>query len=175
MRPARPRGRGVQAEYVDINARDSEIELVSTSASSAFPAEVSSSGYARAPYLLFEWLSKAMKTLRQSSVRVSIVEGQVRAANLTFSHPEISLRLIGARIADLPMDAPLPDVLALLTRFRPEEIEDSGLLARVLAAQEQASVLIDQAMKILKPLEIKREAINQFLWEQIKRRFELKK
>jgi len=170
MRPARLRGRQAQAEFVDINARNSEIELVSTSVSSAFPAEVISSGYARAPYLVFEWFSKAVKTLRQPSVRIAIQEGQVKAASLTFTHPDISIRLIGARIADLPMDAPLPEVLALLVKFSPEELADSGLLARVLTAQEQTSALVDRAMGALAPLEIKRDALNEFIWQQIKKR-----
>lgn len=170
LRPARSKGRKARADFVDINARTVEIELVAPSVSSVFPAEVTRSGYARAPYLVFEWFSKAVKTLREPCVHVSILGGQVKAANLTFSHPDISIRPIGARIADLPIDAPLPDVLALLVKFRPEELSDSGLLARVLAAQESASALIDRAIKTLAPLEIKREELSQFIWEQVKKR-----
>ena len=89
---------------------------------------------------------------------------------LTFSHPEISLRLIGARIADLPIDAPLPDVLALLVRFSPKEIEDSGLLATALAAQEEASRLIGEALRSLEPLGIERVALSKFVWDHIEGR-----
>lgn len=80
------------------------------------------------------------------------------------------MRQIGARIADLPIDASLPDVLALLVKFRTEELSDSGLLARVLAAQEQTSALIDLAINALKSLDINREALNEFIYEQIKKR-----
>jgi len=166
----RPRTKKAQSEFVDMNVANGELELVTTGASSALPAEVVRSGYGRAPYLVFEWFGKAVKTLKQPSVRVLIEPGKVKAANLIFSHADISVRLIGARIADLPMDAPLPDVLALQARFSDDELEDSGLLAKVMAAQEQASGLIDKAMKALEPLEVDREALGRFIWEQIKRR-----
>jgi hypothetical protein len=91
---------------------------------------------------------------------VRIETGSIKVESTVFSHPEISLRLIGARIADLPIDASLPDVLALSAQFRPEEIEDSGLLRKVLAAQEEASRLIDRAAAILEPLGIERAALS---------------
>jgi hypothetical protein len=172
LRPARARGRKAQADFVDLNARAGEVEIVAPGVSFSFPAQVIRAGYARVPYLTFEWFSKALKTLRQPSVEVAIYQGQVKAANLTFKHPDISVRLIGARIADLPIDAPLADVLALLVKFRPEELSDAGLLPRVLAAQETASELIDRAMKVLAPLGIKRDALGQFIMEQVKNRSE---
>jgi hypothetical protein len=170
LRPARARGRKAQADFVDINARDGEVEIVAPGVSFSVPAEIIRAGYARAPYLVFEWFAKALGTLGQPSIAVSIAEGQIRVANLCFTHPDISIRLMGLRIADLPIDAPLGDVLALFVKFRPEELSDSGLMARVLAAQETASELIDRAMKVLAPLEISREDLSQFITEQIKKR-----
>jgi hypothetical protein len=170
LRPARARGRKARADFVDINARDGEVEIVSTGVSFSVSAEIKRAGYARAPYLVFEWFSKAVKKLRQASVVVSITNGQVKVVNLTFTHPDISIRLMGPRIADLPIAAALADVLALLVKFRPEELSDAGLLARVLAAQETAAKLIDRAMKALAPLEIEREDLSQFIMEQIKKR-----
>jgi hypothetical protein len=170
LRPARARGKKARADFVDMNARAGEVELVAPGVSFSVPAEIIRAGYARAPYLVFEWFAKALGTLRQPSVVVWIADGQIRVANLSFAHPDITTRLIGARIADLPIDAPLADVLALLLKFRPEELSDSGLSARVLAAQEEASALIDRAMKDLAPLEIPREELSKFIMEQIKKR-----
>jgi hypothetical protein len=170
LRPARARGRNAQADFVDMNARAGEVEIVAPGVSFSVSAEVIRLGYARAPYLVFEWFAKALGTLRQPSVAVWIADGQIKVANLSFAHPDITTRLIGARIADLPIDALLPDVLALLVKFRPEELSDSGLLARVLAAQETASELIDRALKVLEPLEIKREALSKFIMEQLSKR-----
>jgi hypothetical protein len=173
LRPARAKGRKAQADCVDLNVRAEEVEIVAPGVSFSLPAQVILAGYARVPYLTFEWFSRALKTLRQPSVEVAIIQGQVKTANLTFKHPDITTRLIGARIADLPIDAPLADVLALLAKYRPEELSDSGLLARVLAAQETASALIDRAMKVLARLKIKREELSQFIMDQIKKRSQL--
>ena len=127
-------------EFVDVNAQAPEVELVTSGVSSPFPADVRTSGYARIPLLVFERISRAIGTFRKESIRVLIKAGKMKVENSVFSHGEISLRLIGSRIADVPIGAPLPDVLGVLTRFRPEEIEDSGLLARVLAAQERSQI-----------------------------------
>jgi len=170
LRPARARGKKARADFVDMNAHAGEIEIVAPGVSFSVPAEITREGYARAPYLVFEWFAKALGTLRQPSVVVRIAEGQIKVANLSFAHPDISIRLMGPRIADLPIDAPLADVLALLVKFRSEELSDSGLLARVLASQETASALIDRAVKVLAPLEIKREELSRFITEQIRKR-----
>lgn len=154
-------------EMVDLNARAPEVELVTTGVSSPFPADVQCSGYARVPLLVFERISRAIRNLRRDSIQVLIETGTIRVGKLSFLHPEISLRLIGARIADLPIDAPLPDVLALQARFRPEELEDSGVLGRVLEAQEQTSKLIDQAFESLEQLGITRATLSAFVSEQI--------
>ncbi len=170
LRPARARGKRARADFVDINAYMSEVEIVAPGVSVRFDGRVMHSGYARVPYLTFEWFAKALKTFRQTSIEVYFSEGQVSVANLKFRHPDISVRLIGSRIADLPINAPLPEVLALLIRFTAEELSDSGLLAKVLAAQEEAKKLMDRAMKALAPFEIKREELSQFITDLLKKR-----
>jgi hypothetical protein len=161
-------------EFADVNARTSEVEFVKTGACSGFLAGVRTKGYARVPLRVFKRISRAIRTLREDTIEVSIGTGVIKVARLVFSHPEISRRRIGARIADLPMDAGLPDVLALSLRFRPEEIEDSGLLATVLAAEAEASRLVDQAYKTLKSLDIDRDVLSKLVSEQIKRRADRK-
>jgi hypothetical protein len=161
-------------EMVDLNARAPEVELVTTGVSSPFPADVKSSGYARVPLPVFERISRAIRGLQDDSIQVLVQIGTIKVGKLSFLHPEISLRLIGARVADLPIDAPLPDVLALQARFRPEEIEDSGLVAKVLEAQEQASKLIDQAFMSLEQLGVGRASLGAFVSEQIAARAQKK-
>jgi hypothetical protein len=162
----RSSGKG-QLDLVDLNARGSEVELVTTSSSSAFSAEIKASGYARLPLLTFERIARAVRMLRRDSAVVTIKPGEIRFDKLVVSHPDVEICLMGARIADLPMDAPLPDVLGLLTRFRPEEISDSGLTSQILGAQEQAATLIKRATEILKPLGIEREELSEFIFERI--------
>ena len=92
----------------------------------------------------------------------------MKAANLSFRPPHITIRPIGVRIADLPVNASLRDVLNLFLHFETPELEDSGLLPRVMEAQTKVADLIDRITVLLKPLGIEREAISQFVWEQIK-------
>ena len=100
-----------------------------------------------------------------------ISEGRVKAGNLVFSHPDISTATHWSSNRDLPDRRHLTRyALALLVKYRPEELSDSGFSARVLAAQETASGLIDKAVKALGPLEIKREELSQFIMEQIRKR-----
>jgi hypothetical protein len=93
LRFFRPVGRQTGEEFVDVHARKCEIEFSSPSASSAFPAQVISPGSTRAPVWVFEWLRKVVKTLRQPSVCISITDGQAKAGNLTYSHPDISVQI----------------------------------------------------------------------------------
>lgn len=124
---AKPRGKKAHLEYVDITAESGEVTLVIAGASSAFPAEVKSGGYARVPLVFFERFSQVLRTLNQQAITVSIQSGQIKAGSMTFTNPGITTRLIGSRIADLPIDASLLDTLSLLVRFRQEELEESGL------------------------------------------------
>lgn len=159
-----------RSQFVDVNARESEVQLVTTGAELVLPAQVTHRGYGRVPYMAVDWLRKAIRSLSRSPVRCIVEPGRIRVASLSFTSPEVTIRPIGARIADIPAEAALPDVLALLLKYHPEELEDSGLLTRVLAAQEQTSRLMDQALTVMGPLEIPRQVLGRFIWTQVKRR-----
>lgn len=90
--PTSPRTRRAQAEFVNVIARKSEIEFASASVTSSFPAQVASRGHARAPVWVLDWFRKVVTTLRLPSVHVSIVDGQVKAENLTYNHPDITVQ-----------------------------------------------------------------------------------
>jgi hypothetical protein len=93
LRFIRPVGRQSVEEFIDLHARKCEIEFIAASVSSAFPAQVVSPGSARAPIWVFEWFRKVVKTLRRPTVCISITDGQVKAGNLTYSHPDISVQI----------------------------------------------------------------------------------
>ncbi|MCI0721826.1 MAG: hypothetical protein L0338_23075 [Acidobacteria bacterium] len=155
-------------QFVDFYVRESEVQLVTTGADLVFPAQVIQGGYGRAPYMAIDWLRKVVGSLSRSPVLCTVEPGRIRVGNLSFTSPDVTILPLGARIADIPAEAGLADVLALLVKYRPEELEDSGLLARVLAAQEETSKLMDRAVAALKPLEISREELGRFVWTQIK-------
>ena len=159
-----------QFDFIDLNAKHAELEIVTTGASSTVPAEVAKPGYSRVPFRVIERIRRSIRSFSDDTLRIGIEPGSLRVEGLRVSHPEITVQLVGARIADLPSDAPLLDIVALLERFRPEELEDSGILGRVMVAQEKISDLIDKAAVILGPLGVTREQVSQLVRHQIKKR-----
>ncbi len=167
---AKPPGKSALAEFVDLHAENGEVALTTTGATSGFSAVIKSPGYARVPFLVFERFSRTLAKLGEQTILVSIQPGLIRAANLTVRDAGISIRPIGTRIADLPIDASFGETLELLVRFSPEELEDSGLLARAMNAQQKAQELIEKATKDLEPLELTREDVSALVWDKIRSR-----
>jgi len=163
------------AEYVDLNLTPDKLGLVATGVSSEIPAEVTVMGYARVPYLLLKGIVRALGRMNRGLVRLSCQAGQLTIGNLSFRNPGITRRFIGARIADLPVNASPADTIALCFLYGPEELEESGLLPRVMESQAEAARLIDSAALVLRPLEVSRETVSQFVWEHIRRRAETSK
>jgi hypothetical protein len=162
------RGKAAALEYVDVKAREGEIEFLNTAISATIPGEVVYPGCARIPYRLFETLFRRPQRLDAGRLSVQIREGEIKAGTATANKFGISMRPIEARIADLPSDASLPETLSLTLRFSQEELEESGLWERVHAALRRSDELIDKATKILQPLNIGRDALARLVSEQIK-------
>lgn len=160
---ARPRGRDAELHHVDVKAQNDQVAVVTTGVEVSFPASVKSSGYARVPYPIFETIFRKLEKLGKGSMAFSIREGSLMAGSVTFNHPGISMQLIGTRIVDLPVDASLIGTLALGLRFSPEELEDSGLVEKVMAAQKEATALIEKAVAVLAPLKISSDALQDLV------------
>lgn len=78
-------------------------------------------------------------------LRIRIDSGRFRVESFGYSHPDIELKQIGTRIADLPINAGVLDALAIQKLFSAEEIAESGLAARVVEAQEKAIQAVERA------------------------------
>jgi len=96
----------------------------------------------------------------------------MKAGPLAFNNPGITLQSPTVRLADLPLGASLADTLELTLRFSHDELLNSGLWERALVAQERTRALIEEATKILEPLEVGRDDLNQLVWNGIKHRTE---
>lgn len=165
-RPRRKAARVV--EYVDVSAREGEVEFVGTGLEASLAAPVTSSGGARIPFPLFEHVFGRRALLGKGSVQVRIDAGKIKAGTLTLTNPAVALRGAESRIVDLPIDASLVDTLRLSFRVGETDLEQSGLSAKVREARRQATDLIEQAAKILGPLGIGSEALATFVWNSIR-------
>ena len=166
----RARGKDAGLDYVDVKAQTDGVEFVSTGLSSSIGANVESSGCARIPYLIFENLFQHPQKLAADRLSIPTKEGEIKAGPTTFNHPGVTIQTVEARIADLPIDAPLGDTLALSFRFNAEELAQSRFWSRVQAAQRKTDDLIEGVTKLLEPLEITRDAIIRFVFQQIRER-----
>ena len=162
-------------DSVDISAQGEEVEFVSTGVGASLPAEVTSPGRARIPYPFFEIVFRDLKKLGSGRLTFHLDNGQIGVGSAVFKHAGISMQEIERRIADLPIDAPLVETLSLDFKFSSKELMDSGLLARVSQARQEAEGIIEQAAKVLEPLQIDRWALREFVWEKIREGFTTRK
>jgi hypothetical protein len=150
-------------DSADFRAVADTLELCSTGSSTQIAASVIQAGYARVPFDVLNNLKRAAVSYKQARVRLRIEAGRLRIENFGLSHPDIELRTIGTRIADLPVDATPLDTLALVKLLSSEEIADAGLSARVLDAQESAIAVIDSVTTSLRKYGVPREAVRDLL------------
>jgi hypothetical protein len=150
-------------DTADFRAVADSLELASTGSSTAIEATVTQAGCARIPLDVLKNLRRAAVSYTKTRVRLRIEPGRLRIENFGISHPDIELRRIGGRMADLPVDATPLDALALVKLLSSEEIEEAGLAARVLDAQERAVSAIEWATESLEDFRVPREAVRELL------------
>ncbi|HEV2234662.1 MAG TPA: hypothetical protein VGV68_14815 [Terriglobia bacterium] len=166
-----PKGKQVKTEYFDFFANDGEMTLESQGFSYVCPVEVTTSGRARVPYGVIHSLRPMLAMFDEKSVTVLITSGEFKVGATSITNPEIKILVNESRKAELPIDAPLPMVLELATRFTSQELDDSGLRKRMLEATSKAESILDEVSHLLGSLGITREAIRAFVWHQIKLQF----
>ncbi|MGA3126171.1 MAG: hypothetical protein ABSD13_05615 [Candidatus Korobacteraceae bacterium] len=150
-------------DTADFRAVADTLELSSTGSSTAIEATVTQAGYARVPFDVLNNLRRAAVSYTKTRVRLRIEPGRLRIESFGLSHPDIELRRIGGRMADLPVNATPLDALALVKLLSSGEIAEAGLSARVLDAQERAISAIEWATDSLKEFRVPREAISDLL------------
>lgn len=154
-------------DTADFHVIADTLEICSTGTSTRMAVSVAQAGYARMPLEILKRLRRAAGTFKLPRLRLRIEAGRARIENFGFSHPDIELKPIGARIADLPIDARPLDALALQKLYSAEELAESGLAARVLDAQQALRSAIDSAAFTLRGFGITTEAIRQLVENQI--------
>lgn len=155
-------------EYVDQDTADfiaiaDSLKLCSTGTSTEMDANVVQAGYGRVPLPILKSIKKVAGSFRTDRVRVKIEAGRLKIETFGFSHPDIELKRIGTRIADLPVNASVLDALAMQKLYSAEELAESGLAARVLGAQERAIATVERATRSLEEFEIPRAAVAELV------------
>jgi hypothetical protein len=157
----------MDTDTADLNVRGEIIELQTTGTSTDLPAEVVAAGYARVPLPTLKEVNRIARSFATPRIRVRIEPGKFRVESFCLSNSAIELRSIGARIADLPVDAPAADALALLKLYSADELGDSGLAARVMLAQQFATARIDSAHAPLQELGVTRDELLKLVDQHV--------
>jgi len=170
MKPFFQRGgkrKAAEFDYVEVKAEGKEVEFNSSDFVSIAKANVTASGCARFAFPFFETLFRKPQDLAWSPtgrISIRITHGQIQAGATTFTSPDLSL--VG-RVLELPAGATLHEMLALTLQYSEQELKEGGVWDRVQAAQTEAAQLIEKAAKLLWPLNITRDCLRSFVWEQI--------
>jgi hypothetical protein len=150
-------------DTADFRAVADDLELCSTGTSTHMNAQVIRAGNARVPLPVLRNIKKIAVSFTKDRLRVQIEAGRIKVESFSFSHPDVELKRIGTRMADLPVNAPVLDALAMQKLYSAEELAESGLAGRVLEAQERASSAIESAARSLQEFSVPREAVAELL------------
>ena len=153
----------MEKDTADFIARTDDLELCSTGSSTHLSATVVQAGAARVPLPVLKSVKRVAASFKQDRLRIKIETGRFKVETFSFSHDQIELKTLGDRIADVPIDAPALDVLALQKLYSADELVESGLTARVLEAQEKAVAAINWVADSLKPFGVPREAVRDLV------------
>jgi hypothetical protein len=136
-------------DEVDLTCYRETLKFVVTGREFTCPARVESRGMVRFPLAILPKLRKVASTFGDKPARIRIEDGRIRVNSMSISIPGITIRQMSDRPIDIPDDAPARDILALKYLFTKEEVAESDLTARFLAANSQRIKAIDSAADTL--------------------------
>jgi hypothetical protein len=158
----------VAKELVDLTCYRDNIKFIVTGREFTCPATVELKGMARLPLELLPRLRKVAATFGDKPVRIRIEDGRIRVNSMSISVEGITTRKMSDRPIDIPDDAPVRDILALHFLFTGEEMVESDLTARFLAANSQRLKGIQSAAETLAHFGISRDVIESLVNETLK-------
>ena len=150
-------------DCADLVVRGDEVQVCSTGTTTSFPASVATAGYVRVSIPVLQRMRKIALSFKQPRLRLRIESQRVRIESFGFSSPDVELKPLGPRIADVPLDATVLDLLALQKLYSEEEIGDSGLAARVAEAQETYISKLDSAAQALQQFGVTRDEVRELI------------
>ena len=155
-------------DEVDLTCYRETLKFVVTGREFTCPARVESRGMVRFPLAILPKLRKIASSFGDKPARIRIEDGRIRVNSMSISIPGITTRPMSDRPIDIPDDAPARDILALNYLFTKEEIADSDLTARFLAAKSERIKAIESAAQWLLPVGIRPEVIEALVRDALK-------
>jgi hypothetical protein len=131
-------------EPVDLTVDESSLKLEAMGTDVEVPVETKTPGVARVSISNIAGLKKISRTYKTGPINVRVADGYIR-----FQRTSIRINLPETkntrRMIDIPSDARAMDLIALQEIFSAEEIEESGLLPKVLETQDMKARTLEAA------------------------------
>jgi hypothetical protein len=143
-------------ELVELTAGPSTLILAAMGTITEIPIKCETTGSVSITISNLAWLKKISATYKAGPVRLQISGGRIRFQNSSISISvsekniaSVSEKNIARPVIDIPSDASPMDLLSLQLIFSTDEIESSGLHAKVREAQETMAQRLDWAASSL--------------------------
>jgi hypothetical protein len=155
-------------ELVDLACYRDNIKFVVTGREFTCRATVELKGMARMPLAILPKLRKAAATFGDKPLRIRIDAGRIRVNSMSIALDGITTQKMSDRPIDIPDDASVRDILALKYVFTKEEVAESDLTARFLAANSARQKAVDRATESLATFGISHDVIDSLVTQAIK-------
>ena len=155
-------------EQVDLTCTRESVRFVVTGRAFSCPAVVQARGMTRFPVDLLARLRTVASSFAPKPLRIRIDEGRVRVNSMSISVPNVKTKHLMDRPIDIPDDAPIRDMLALKYIFSPEEVAESDLTARFLAANAQRVKAIESSTELLAPFGVGMKKIEELVQDALR-------
>jgi hypothetical protein len=152
---------------VDLSVERSMLNLVATGTNVEVPVTSDASESVSITVGDLAKLKKVSATYKAGPVRIRIGDGRIRFQNTSIG-ASVSETKVGRRVIDIPNDASAIDLVSLPEIFTEDEIEASGLQAKVATARESTRRMIDSAISSMCELGFTRSEVSAMVDAKIK-------
>lgn len=164
-------GRSRKSEdFADFHLEGDLLTIASTGTETEIPVQSATPGNARLPLKVLLKVEPLLTSFKKRELHVRVDAGQLRIESFNLTDRTIELRDRKRGPLDLPVNVSLLETLAAGLAYPADEIEASGLKARIAAARRTMEDAIDKAAGALKSLEIPRAAIAHLVNQQVAHR-----
>jgi hypothetical protein len=162
-----------EQELVDLTCYRDNIKFVVTGRELTCHATVELKGMARMPLAILPKLRKAAVTFGDKPLRIRIEAGRIRVNSMSIALDGITIQKMSDRPIDIPDNASVCDILALKYVFTKDEVAESDLTARFLAANSERQKAVDRATELLATFGVPHEVVDSLVTQAIKAHAEI--
>ncbi len=158
-----------KGDTLDLTCADGAVSFVTLGRESSADAVVAAAGQARIPLAIIGRIAELAESFHKTPVRIRLEPGKIRVQSASITEPGIRIGKIKERSIDIPDDAPILDLLSVHMLFSAQQIKESDLSTRIMAAEKQRSADLGRATEALAKYGVTGASLENALNEAIAR------